>query len=155
MSRREITSNNNSETSSTHSGMLNNKRQREDKDPHQSRKEKIQKIFNNFTRMEQIFKKEEVRRLFDSLGKFSFEEYSKFFQNVANHEFLSLNVHQAKAKEPITIEQSFINYDPTSFLSISNPATNISNNAIENINQIIVQNTKEKNISIDNKADNP
>ena len=153
MSRRDTTSNNNSETSSTHSAMLNSKRSRE-VEPFQSRMEKIQKIKNNFSRMDQIFKKEEVRRLFDSLGKFSFEEYSKFFQNVANHEFLSLNVHQAKAKEPITIEQSFINYDPTSFLSISNPATNISNNAIENINQIIVQNTKEKNISIDNKADN-
>ena len=120
MSRRDTTSNNNSETSSTHSAMLNSKRSRE-VEPFQSRMEKIQKIKNNFSRMDQIFKKEEVRRLFDSLGKFSFEEYSKFFQNVANHEFLSLNVHQAKAKEPITIEQSFINYDPTSFLSISNP----------------------------------
>lgn len=153
MSRRDTTSNNNSETSSTHSAMLNSKRSR-DNEPLQSRMEKIQKIKNNFSRMDQIFKKEEVRRLFDSLGKFSFEEYSKFFQNVANHEFLSLNVHQAKSKDPITIDMNLINYDPTSITSISNPATNISNNAIENINQIIVQNTKEKNITIDNKNDN-
>ena len=117
MSRREITSNNNSETSSTHSGMLNNKRQREDKDPHQSRKEKIQKIFNNFTRMEQIFKKEEVRRLFESLGKFSYEEFSKFFQNIANHEFISLTFHQTKSKDPITIDPSLLKFDPNILLN--------------------------------------
>ena len=59
MSRRDTTSNNNSETSSTHSAMLNSKRSRE-VEPFQSRMEKIQKIKNNFSRMDQIFKKEEV-----------------------------------------------------------------------------------------------
>lgn len=144
MSRREITSNNNSETSSTHSGMLNNKRQREDKDPHQSRKEKIQKIFNNFTRMEQIFKKEEVRRLFESLGKFSYEEFSKFFQNIANHEFISLTFHQTKSKDPITIDPSLLKFDPNILLNQDNPSTDICKEGISNIHKFIVKNTKEK-----------
>ena len=87
--------------------ILNNKRKR-------SNKEKINEIENNFAILSEIFKTEKARNLFDSLGRFSFEEYSNFFQNLANKEYTSMSEHPKMNREPIIINKSSIKLNYTS-----------------------------------------
>ena len=86
---------------------LKNKRKRD--------KEKlINEIEANFKPLEEIFKTEEAKNIFDSIGIFSFEEYSKFFQNLSNKEYTSMSEHPRKNKEPISIDKSKLKFDYTS-----------------------------------------
>ena len=61
----------------------------------QANKKKKQKeklitdIQKNFKSLEEIFKTKKVQEIFNSIGLFSFEEYSKFFQNLSNKEFIA------------------------------------------------------------------
>ena len=86
------------------SSLLNKKRKRDD-------------IIKNFTTLEEIFKTERVQNIFNSLGKFSLEEYVKYFQNLSNKEHKSMNEFHKKNKDPILIDKSKIKLDYTSIIS--------------------------------------
>ena len=86
--------------------LLNNKRKR-------SNKEKINEIEKNFIILSEIFKTEKSEKLFDKLGRFSFEEYSNFFQNLANKEYTSMSEHPKMNREPIIIDKSSIKLNYT------------------------------------------
>ena len=72
------------------------------------RKRKREEIMKNFSELEGIFKSDRAQNIFNSLGIFSLEEYSKFFQNLSNKEYKSMNEYRKKNKEPISIEKSKI-----------------------------------------------
>ena len=78
-----------------------------------NKKRKRDEIIKNFNDLEEIFKSERAQNIFNSLGKFSLEEYSKFFQNLSNKEYKSMNEYQKKNKEPILIDKSKIKLDYT------------------------------------------
>ena len=84
--------------------LLNKKRKRDD-------------IIKNFTTLEEIFKTERVQNIFNSLGKFSLEEYVKYFQNLSNKEHKSMNEFHKKNKDPILIDKSKIKLDYTSIIN--------------------------------------
>ena len=84
--------------------LLNKKRKRDD-------------IIKNFTTLEEIFKTERVQNIFNSLGKFSLEEYVKYFQNLSNKEHKSMNEFHKKNKDPISIDKSKIKLDYKSLIS--------------------------------------
>ena len=79
-----------------------------------NKKRKRDEIIANFNRLETIFKSEKAQNIFNSLGIFSSEEYTKFFQNLANKEYKSMNECQKKNREPILIDKSKIKIDYTS-----------------------------------------
>ena len=82
-----------------------------------NKKRKRDEIIKNFNDLEEIFKSERAQNIFNSLGKFSLEEYSKFFQNLSNKEYKSMNEYQKKNKEPILIDKSKIKLDYTKKIS--------------------------------------
>ena len=84
--------------------LLNNKRKR-------AKEDIIEEIQNNFKSLEEIFKSKEAQNLFNSIGLFSFEEYSKFFQNLSNKEYMSMSEHPKKNREPISIDKSKLKFD--------------------------------------------
>ena len=84
--------------------LLNHKRKR-------SKNELISDIQSNFKTLEEIFKTEKAQNLFNSIGLFSFEEYSKFFQNLSNKEYTSMSEHPKKNRNPISIDKSKLKFD--------------------------------------------
>jgi len=81
-----------------------------------TKKRKRDEIIKNFTDLEEIFKSERAQNIFNSLGKFSLEEYAKYFQNLSNKEFKSMNESHKKNKDPILIDKSKIKLDYTSII---------------------------------------
>ena len=81
-----------------------------------TKKRKRDEIIKNFTDLEEIFKSERAQNIFNSLGKFSLEEYTKYFQNLSNKEFKSMNESHKKNKDPILIDKSKIKLDYTSII---------------------------------------
>ena len=133
--------------------LLNHKRNRE--------KEKlITDIQTNFKTLEDIFKTEKAQNIFNSIGSFSFEEYSKFFQNLSNKEYTSMTEHPKKNRDPISIDKSKLKFDyalPLKFDEIL-PSTKdilksnllpkgIPKSIKENLNKIVPK--KENIIGID------
>ena len=82
-----------------------------------NKKRKRDEIIKNFTALEEIFKTERVQNIFNSLGKFSLEEYVKYFQNLSNKEHKSMNEYHKKNKDPILIDKSKIKLDYTSMIT--------------------------------------
>ena len=114
------------------------------------KRDKIDEIINNFRSLQSIFKTEKAQNIFNSLGKFSMEEYTKFFQNLSNKEYKSMNEYQKKNREPIIIDKSKINFDYSQSKIFDNDSisikdilkTNLQTKGIskkikENINKII------------------
>ena len=135
--------------------LLKNKRKRvNEKD------ELINTIQENFKQLEDIFKTPDAKNIFDSIGTFSFEEYSKFLQNLSNKEYTSMSEHPKKNKEPISIDKSKLKFDysssqkydeilpPTKDILKSNlESKGIPKKIKENLNKIIPK--EENNIKID------
>lgn len=71
----------------------------------------ISDIQSNFKILEKIFQDKKAQNLFNSLGLFSFEEYSKFFQNLSNKEYTSMTEHTKKNRNPISIDKSKLKFD--------------------------------------------
>ena len=122
-----------------------------------NKKRKREEIIKNFIYLEEIFKTERAQNIFNSLGKFSLEEYSKFFQNLSNKEYKSMNEYHKKSKEPIIIDKSKIKLDYTSkindvqiivkdILKSNLQPKGISKKIKENMNKII---PKENNYNFD------
>ena len=122
-----------------------------------NKKRKRDEIIKNFFDLEEIFKTERAQNIFNSLGIFSLEEYSKFFQNLSNKEYKSMNEYHKKSKEPILIDKSKIKLDYTSkineiqitikdILKSNLQPKGISKKIKENMNKII---PKENNINFD------
>ena len=122
-----------------------------------NKKRKRDEIIKNFFDLEEIFKTERAQNIFNSLGIFSLEEYSKFFQNLSNKEYKSMNEYHKKSKEPILIDKSKIKLDYTSkineiqitikdILKSNLQPKGISKKINENMNKII---PKENNINFD------
>jgi len=122
-----------------------------------NKKRKRDEIIKNFFDLEEIFKTERAQNIFNSLGIFSLEEYSKFFQNLSNKEYKSMNEYKKKSKEPILIDKSKIKLDYTSkineiqitikdILKSNLQPKGISKKIKENMNKII---PKENNINFD------
>ena len=117
---------------------LNQKRKREEN----TKKDKVTQIKRNLEIIGEMFQKEEIVNLFNGLCKFTYDELSKFYQNVANKEFLSLTYNEIKAKEPISLNTNALKYDPIQALTQqSNSLTQITSQHIDNIDQIIIKNT--------------
>ena len=117
------------------------------------KKRKRDEIIKNFNDLEEIFKSERAQNIFNSLGKFSLEEYSKFFQNLSNKEYKSMNEYQKKNKEPILIDKSKIKLDYTSKINeiqISIKEILKSNLQPKGINKKIKENLNKKIPKIDN-----
>lgn len=105
-------------------------------------------------------KKDEVKRLFDNVAKFGFDEFARLFQNVANKEYISLTSKSNNSKEPITLNANMIKFNPENLevnSSVSNSMRHLlfndESNAIDlnsksniDIGKIIIKNPKEKNI---------
>ena len=104
-----------------------------------NKKRKRDKILSNFTQLEAIFKTEKAQKIFNSFGVFSFEEYSKFFQNVSNKEYISLNENKKKNKDPISIDKSKLNLDYNSLFK--------NDKKIIDAKEIIKSNLQPKGIS--------
>ena len=135
--------------------LLKNKRKRvNEKD------ELINTIQENFKQLEDIFKTSDAKNIFDSIGTFSFEEYSKFLQNLSNKEYTSMSEHPKKNKEPISIDKSKLKFDysssqkydeilpPTKDILKSNlESKGIPKKIKENLNKIIPK--EGNNIKID------
>ena len=135
--------------------LLKNKRKRvNEKD------ELINTIQENFKQLEDIFKTPDAKNIFDSIGTFSFEEYSKFLQNLSNKEYTSMSEHPKKNKEPISIDKSKLKFDysssqkydeilpPTKDILKSNlESKGIPKKIKENLNKIIPK--EENKIKID------
>lgn len=133
--------------------LLNNKRKR-------AKEDIIEEIQNNFKSLEEIFKSKEAQNLFNSIGLFSFEEYSKFFQNLSNKEYMSMSEHPKKNREPISIDKSKLKFDyslPQKYDDDNLPSTNdilksnleakgIPKKIKENLNKIIPK--QEKSIDM-------
>ena len=118
-----------------------------------NKKRKRDEIIKNFNDLEEIFKSERAQNIFNSLGKFSLEEYSKFFQNLSNKEYKSMNEYQKKNKEPILIDKSKIKLDYTSKINeiqISIKEILKSNLQPKGINKKIKENLNKKIPKIDN-----
>ena len=122
-----------------------------------NKKRKRDEIIKNFFDLEEIFKTERAQNIFNSLGIFSLEEYSKFFQNLSNKEYKSMNEYHKKSKEPILIDKSKIKLDYTSkineiqitikdILKSNLQPKGISKKIKENMNKMI---PKENNINFD------
>ena len=122
-----------------------------------NKKRKRDEIIKNFFDLEEIFKTERAQNIFNSLGIFSLEEYSKFFQNLSNKEYKSMNEYHKKRKEPILIDKSKIKLDYTSkineiqitikdILKSNLQPKGISKKIKENMNKII---PKDNNINFD------
>ena len=120
-----------------------------------NKKRKRDEIIKNFNELEEIFKTERAQNIFNSLGIFSLEEYSKFFQNLSNKEYKSMNEYNKKSKEPILIDKSKLKFDYTSkisdiqltikdILKSNLQPKGISKKIKENMNKII---PKENNIN--------
>ena len=123
---------------------LNQKRKREEN----TKKDKVTQIKRNLEIIGEMFQKEEIVNLFNGLCKFTYDELSKFYQNVANKEFLSLTYNEIKAKEPISLNTNALKYDPIQALTQqSNSLTQITSQHIDNIDQIIIKNTPAKIIN--------
>ena len=103
------------------------------------RKRKREDIMKNFNELEGIFKSDRAQNIFNSLGIFSLEEYSKFFQNLSNKEYKSMNEYRKKNKEPISIEKSKIQ----SLLDYSSKSNEIS----ISIKDILKSNLQPKGIN--------
>ena len=133
--------------------LLNNKRKR-------AKEDIIEEIQNNFKSLEEIFKSKEAQNIFNSIGLFSFEEYSKFFQNLSNKEYMSMSEHPKKNREPISIDKSKLKFDyslPQKYDDDNLPSTNdilksnleakgIPKKIKENLNKIIPK--QEKSIDM-------
>ena len=117
-------------------------------------------IQENFKQLEDIFKTADAKNIFDSIGTFSFEEYSKFLQNLSNKEYTSMSEHPKKNKEPISIDKSKLKFDysssqkydeilpPTKEILKSNlDSKGIPKKIKENLNKIIPK--EGNNIKID------
>ena len=129
--------------------LLNNKRKR-------AKEDIIEEIQNNFKSLEEIFKSKEAQNIFNSIGLFSFEEYSKFFQNLSNKEYMSMSEHPKKNREPISIDKSKLKFDyslPQKYDDDNLPSTNdilksnleakgIPKKIKENLNKIIPKQEK-------------
>ena len=118
-----------------------------------NKKRKRDEIIKNFNDLEEIFKSERAQNIFNSLGKFSLEEYSKFFQNLSNKEYKSMNEYQKKNKEPILIDKSKIKLDYTSKINeiqISIKEILKSNLQPKGINKKIKENLNKKIPKVDN-----
>ena len=118
-----------------------------------NKKRKRDEIIKNFNELEEIFKSERAQNIFNSLGKFSLEEYSKFFQNLSNKEYKSMNEYQKKNKEPILIDKSKIKLDYTSKINeiqISIKEILKSNLQPKGINKKIKENLNKKIPKVDN-----
>ena len=122
-----------------------------------NKKRKRDEVIKNFFDLEEIFKTERAQNIFNSLGIFSLEEYSKFFQNLSNKEYKSMNEYHKKSKEPILIDKSKIKLDYTSkineiqitikdILKSNLQPKGISKKIKENMNKII---PKDNNINFD------
>ena len=83
----------------------NNKNNEELLNHKRNREKLITDIQTNFKTLEDIFKTEKAQNIFNSIGLFSFEEYSKFFQNLSNKEYTSMSEHPKKNKDPISIDK--------------------------------------------------
>ena len=132
---------------------LNQKRKREEN----TKKDKVTQIKRNLEVIGEMFQKEEIVNLFNGLCKFTYDELSKFYQNVANKEFLSLTYNEIKAKEPISLNTTALKYDPIQALTQqTNSLTQITSQHIDNIDQIIIKNTPAKiiNYSLMNNSEN-
>ena len=134
--------------------LLSSKRKRE-------KEEIIGEIENNFKLLEEIFKDKKAQNLFDSIGAFSFEEYSKFFQNLSNKEYTSMSEHPKKNREPISIDKSKIKFDysipqkydellpsTNDILKTNLEAKGIPKKIKENLNKIIPVEQKPIDISL-------
>ena len=118
-----------------------------------NKKRKRDEIIKNFNDLEEIFKSERAQNIFNSLGKFSLEEYSKFFQNLSNKEYKSMNEYQKKNKEPILIDKSKIKLDYTKKINeipISIKEILKSNLQPKGINKKIKENLNKKIPKVDN-----
>ena len=135
--------------------LLKNKRKRTNE-----KDELINIIQENFKQLEDIFKTADAKNIFDSIGTFSFEEYSKFLQNLSNKEYTSMSEHPKKNKEPISIDKSKLKFDysssqkydeilpPTKEILKSNlDSKGIPKKIKENLNKIIPK--EGNNIKID------
>ena len=139
--------------------ILNQKRKRPKEDS-SVKEELISKILNNFQLLEEIFKTEKSQNIFNSIGLFSFEEYSKFFQNLSNKEYTSMSEHPKKNRDPISIDKSKLKLDylvPQSYENIISSAKGILKSNLEpkgipkkikeSINKVVPK--TENNISLD------
>ena len=117
--------------------ILNQKRKRPKEDS-SAKEELISKILSNFKPLEEIFKTEKAQNIFNSIGLFSFEEYSKFFQNLSNKEYTSMSEHPKKNREPISIDKSKLKLD------YSSPHSN--EHIINSANDILKTNLEPKGI---------
>lgn len=135
--------------------LLKNKRKRTNE-----KDDLINTIQENFKQLEDIFKTPDAKNIFDSIGTFSFEEYSKFLQNLSNKEYTSMSEHPKKNKEPISIDKSKLKFDysssqkydeilpPTKDILKSNlESKSIPKKIKENLNKIIPK--EGNNIKID------
>ena len=139
--------------------ILNQKRKRPKEDS-SVKEELISKILNNFQLLEEIFKTEKSQNIFNSIGLFSFEEYSKFFQNLSNKEYTSMSEHPKKNRDPISIDKSKLKLDylvPQSYENIISSAKGILKSNLEpkgipkkikeSLNKVVPK--TENNISLD------
>ena len=140
---------------------MNNEKQLLSSKRKRAKEEIIGEIENNFKLLEEIFKDKKAQNLFDSIGAFSFEEYSKFFQNLSNKEYTSMSEHPKKNREPISIDKSKIKFDysiPQNYEELL-PSTNdilktnleakgIPKKIKENLNKIIPVEQKPIDISL-------
>ena len=88
--------------------LLKNKRKRTNE-----KDELINIIQENFKQLEDIFKTADAKNIFDSIGEFSLEEYSKFLKNISNKEYTSMSEHPKKIKK-ISIDKSKLKFDYSS-----------------------------------------
>ena len=129
---------------------LSNKRKKQ--------KEKlISDIQTNFKALEEIFKTKKVQELFNSIGLFSFEEYSKFFQNLSNKEYTSMSENPKKNRDPISIDKSKLKLDysisqkfekilPEEILKANLETKDIPKKIKENLNKVIPKQSIDMNI---------
>ena len=129
---------------------LSNKRKKQ--------KEKlISDIQTNFKALEEIFKTKKVQEIFNSIGLFSFEEYSKFFQNLSNKEYTSMSENPKKNRDPISIDKSKLKLDysisqkfekilPEEILKANLETKGIPKKIKENLNKVIPKQSIDMNI---------
>ena len=117
----------------------------------------ISDIQINFKTLEEIFKTEKAQNIFNSIGLFSFEEYSKFFQNLSNKEYTSMSENPKKNREPISIDKSKLKLDysisqrfdnilPEEILKANLETKGIPKKIKENLNKVIPKQNIDINI---------
>ena len=108
----------------------------------------ISDIQLNFKALEEIFKTKKAQEIFNSIGLFSFEEYSKFFQNLSNKEYTSMSENPKKNREPISIDKSKLKLDysimqkfdkilPAEILKANLEVKGIPKKIKENLNKVV------------------